>query len=231
MQGIEAGRLVDAWERGQSQHPLHRALTLLHVAEPEQKIDSLAALGIGERDRRLLNLRQRLFGSRFEVVANCPRCGEKLELSFSASQLPLQVSPLESIEVNVDGRSIKVRMPNTADLLEIVAEPPERRARALLDRCAEGQGSETAAELIQTRLVELDPMSRIDLDLTCPACEHGWTSVFDIASFLWTELSDYAPRLLRETHTLALAYGWSEADILGLSPRRRQIYLDMVLGA
>lgn len=231
MQAIDAGRLVSAWEQGQSQHPLHRALTLLRVVEPGQTIDTLATLAIGERDRRLLRLRQRLFGSHFEAIASCPRCAEKLEMSFSAAQIPAREAAPRELDVTVEGRSLTVRMPTTVDLLEVAAEAPERRARALLERCVGGEGAVAAAEVIQSRMMEADPMSRIELELTCPACEHRWTSVFDIASFLWTELSDYALRLLRETHTLARAYGWSEADIHSMTPQRRQIYLELVMGS
>jgi hypothetical protein len=80
-------------------------------------------------------------------------------------------------------------------------------------------------------MAELDPMARIELQLTCPACEHQWGELFDIASYLWTELKDHAIRLLHDTHTLARAYGWSEAEILSMTSRRRQVYLDLVVGA
>jgi hypothetical protein len=33
---------------------------------------------------------------------------------------------------------------------------------------------------------------------------------------------------LREVHTLAWAYGWREADILAMSPARRQFYIELV---
>jgi hypothetical protein len=33
---------------------------------------------------------------------------------------------------------------------------------------------------------------------------------------------------LREVHVLASANGWSEAEILALSPQRRQRYLEIV---
>jgi hypothetical protein len=33
--------------------------------------------------------------------------------------------------------------------------------------------------------------------------------------------------MLREVDTLAAAYHWAEADILALSPRRRQAYLEL----
>ena len=36
-----------------------------------------------------------------------------------------------------------------------------------------------------------------------------------------------ALRLLGHVHALARAYGWREADILAMSPARRQVYLDL----
>ena len=45
---------------------------------------------------------------------------------------------------------------------------------------------------------------------------------------LWAEISARAQHLLREVHLLASAYGWSEQQILELSPTRRASYLRMV---
>ena len=231
MEAIDTGRLMGVWEQGQTQHPLHRALTLLCAVETDQTVDALALLSIGERDRRLIGLRQRIFGSHFDAVAVCPRCAEKLELSFRSSDLVLRAAPRSTTNVTVDGRDITVRLPNTADLLEVAAEAPERRTAALLERCAGSDLSESAAESVQSEMGELDPAACIELELTCPGCEHHWASIFDIASYLWIELNDYAMRLLRETHTLARAYGWRESDIFAISPRRRQVYLDLLMGA
>ena len=68
------------------------------------------------------------------------------------------------------------------------------------------------------------------LSLSCPDCGHCWDVPFDIVSYFWGELHVWAQRVLREVHTLASAYGWREADILGLSPLRRELYLQMVGG-
>jgi hypothetical protein len=222
MHAIKASRLVGAWERGQAQHPLHRALTLLRVAEPERSIDDLAMLPIGERDRRLLELRRQLFGNRFDAVSACPRCGEKVELNFSTEQLPL--APVA--ECIADG----ARLPNTSDLLAIATEPPDQRAARLLARCTGTDLAGAEADEAERRLAQADPMARIEMRLACPRCEHEWSAFFDIASFLWTELNDWVRRLFCETHTLARAYGWSEAEILGMSPQRRQVYLDLIAG-
>ena len=230
MQAIETGLLVSAWERGQAQHPLYRALTLLQVASPDQTIGGLARLTVGERDRRLLELRQKLFGSQFEAVAGCPHCQEKLDVSFSASQLPAASEPAVSVDVAVGSGAIAVRLPNTIDLLEVVSAEPERREMALLERCAGTNLSGSAAETVQAKMAEMDPMAQVEMDLTCPACRYVWTSFFDIASYLWQELNDHVIRLFRETHALARTYGWREADIFGMTPRRRRIYLNLAAG-
>ena len=72
-----------------------------------------------------------------------------------------------------------------------------------------------------------DPQAEVLLDLDCPACNHRWQILFDIASFFYAEVSAYAKRLLREVHTLARRYGWREADILSMSTARRQFYIEL----
>jgi hypothetical protein len=84
------------------------------------------------------------------------------------------------------------------------------------------------AQVISAKMALSDPQADVQLALACPQCSHRWTTTFDILSYFWTELTEWAMRRLREVHALALAYGWSEADILGLSPSRRQSYLEMI---
>ncbi len=81
---------------------------------------------------------------------------------------------------------------------------------------------------VEDRIAALDPQADIQLALSRPACGHRWQAAFDILSFLWTELGEWAARTLRDVHRLALAYGWSERDILALSPVRRRHYLGML---
>ncbi len=79
-------------------------------------------------------------------------------------------------------------------------------------------------------MAEQDPQAEILLDVACPACGHAWQTLLDIVDFVWREVSAGATRLLEEVHTLARAYHWREADILALSSRRRQAYLEMASG-
>jgi len=64
--------------------------------------------------------------------------------------------------------------------------------------------------------------------LSCPKCSHEWEMSFDICSYLWREVDNLAKRALREVAMLAAAFGWSESDILRMSPRRRRLYLEMI---
>ena len=66
------------------------------------------------------------------------------------------------------------------------------------------------------------------LELVCPSCAHAWQRSFDVTAFLWTEISAYAKRLLREIDALAAAYGWQEQTILRMTAARRRGYLELV---
>jgi hypothetical protein len=59
-------------------------------------------------------------------------------------------------------------------------------------------------------------------------CTYSWHAAFDIATYLATEVHTWASRQLREVHDLARAYGWSEAEILAMSPTRRRAYLELL---
>ena len=76
-------------------------------------------------------------------------------------------------------------------------------------------------------MARADPQADVTFSITCPACGHAWQAIFDIVSFFWREVNAWSYRLLYEVHLLASAYGWREADILAMSPWRRQCYLEM----
>jgi len=98
----------------------------------------------------------------------------------------------------------------------------------LLDASAPHSWSDAELEEIGERMALADPQAETRLTLHCPECAHAWGETLDITSFLWTEIEGCARRLLFEIHVLASAYGWTEAEILSLSPHRRACYLEMV---
>jgi hypothetical protein len=240
---LSANDLLEVWEVGQDRHPLDRALTLLGAACPELAADELAGLSVGARDARLLTLRERTFGPRLTGFVECPRCAEGLEFEAAVADLRAPPTPdpgEESWELAVGDLSLRFRLPDSRDLGAAAACPDPTAARRLLvRRCvlhasrggAPVSGDDLPAEAVAglaRRMVEQDPQAETLLEFSCPACEHDWQALFDIVAFLWSELAARADHLLGEVHALARAYGWREADILGMSAYRRRLYLEMV---
>lgn len=81
---------------------------------------------------------------------------------------------------------------------------------------------------ISGTVASIDPLAEIELKLDCPVCAASWSAPFDIVRFLWNELDDWAARILSQVHILASNYGWSESEIVALSPQRRQYYQDLI---
>lgn len=242
MRSLSAYDLLRVWEVGEDWHPLDKALTLLAATCPELARDELAALSIGQRDARLLTLHEQTSGPRLNGFVECPRCAERLEFDVSVADLRVAAEPdarEEVQELATDDLALRFRLPNSRDLAAVVGGRDPATARGLLvQRCvlqASRDGVPVAtselsadeiAELAQ-RMSECDPQAEVLLDLRCPSCDQAWQALFDIVTFLWAELAAQAKRLLREVHTLARAYGWHESEILSMSARRRQFYLEM----
>jgi hypothetical protein len=243
--GLSAASLLTAWEKGWRLPPTGQALAMLAAAYPEVPAKRLAELTIGRRDSCLIALRAGTFGPHLEGETACPQCGERLELEFETDDV-LPGPPQEDVDpgelaVSVSGWQASFRLPTSLDLQAAQsAEPSEIRGN-LLRRCVtrlhrEGERKtvdempEELAEAVGNRMEEADPQAEVRLSLVCPSCGHAWTMLFDVAAFFWGEINARAYRLLYEVHRLASAYGWSEADILALSPWRRQAYLEMAGG-
>ena len=74
MQPLSAMTMLDVWERARTQTQSRRALALLYAACPDSSYEELAALPVGERDMRLLALREWAFGIQMRGLAGCPQC-------------------------------------------------------------------------------------------------------------------------------------------------------------
>lgn len=239
MRPLTAGELLTVWERGIFAIPAERALLLLAVACPEESADELSRLSLGQRDGRLLTLRTWQFGSQVDCVVSCPVCRERLELSFTTSEI--QTAPVKkqskSLRMRRQGYEIRFRLPTSRDLLAL--REASGGPKALLERCIltstyKGEAAAVAdlpraiVAALADRMVKADPQAEVQLALTCPNCQHKWPAIFDIVTYLWTEINTWAIHLLQDVHRLASAYGWREADILAMNPWRRQMYLELI---
>jgi predicted RNA-binding Zn-ribbon protein involved in translation (DUF1610 family) len=242
MAPLPAPDVLRLWEIGQPLDPARRALAILAAASPESSGDALAALSVGGRDRRLLEIREATFGPRLNAVLACPSCGDRVEFQLETSDLLAQAgaeAETAESELRVDDWSLRYRMPTAGDLAEIAGcRDPSRALASLVERCvvdARRGGESVAPEEISPEAIALmggglaraDPFAEVLLDFVCPACGVTGQTLFDIGRYLWEELRAQAVRLLHEVHTLARFYGWREADILALSAARRHAYLEL----
>lgn len=222
---------------------VNRALTLLNATCQENTQDELAKLSVGQRDALLLTLREQTFGTRLNVFTECPQCHEHIEFRTDVADIrDMNRSDQfeKEYELSLENFDIRFRLINSLDLAAIINCDDVIKARSILvHRCvikarrdgealSPGELPEYIIEKLIISLAECDPQSDVLLNVVCPACTHNWDIIFDIVSFFWKEISIQAKRLLREVHTLALAYGWQEADILSMSSTRRQFYLEMI---
>ena len=234
MRTLSATELLDVWERGLAQQPAERALALLAAARPERTPGELARLSVGRRDAGLLALREQTFGTHIVSIADCPQCGERLELAFESSEIKATADEHEQPEtlaIEAGGREVRFRLPDSTDLLAVAGQRDVARTRELLlGRCLIDPPDDLSPEAVDAVIAcmaDADPQGDVQLNLTCPSCGHAWQAVFDIAAFFWSEIQAWAHRTLGDVHRLATAYGWREPDILALSPWRRQVYLEL----
>ena len=244
MRNLSAIDMLNVWEQGLNQPLLQRALILLAAACPEIQPDILAQLSIGQRDARLLQLREHLFGPYLINTADCPSCSERIEWESRVADFLIPRSESNAVtnefEIDVDDYSLRFRLPNSLDIAAVAnSEDPDQAQLHLLSRCllkVEHSGAscsvdhlpDSVIQKLSQRIETLDPQAEIRINLNCPECSHNWDVLFDIASFLWVEINDWAKQMLQTVHKLAVGYGWSEREILNLSSVRRQLYLGML---
>ena len=88
MYHLSAENLLQAWESGHARHLIDKALLLLALADPDASFAELGTLSIGQRNARLLALRQNTLGALAECFATCPNCGASLEFTLDLAALP-----------------------------------------------------------------------------------------------------------------------------------------------
>ena len=235
--------LIAAWEAGLPAGVTTRALLLHSVARPETATDELLSRPVGERDADLFALRRALFGEQLNVRVGCGACGEEMEFDFDAEAVTTAERPSAGpLTVEVDDWHVEFRLPTTGDLVAAERAGTDRARSELLARSvlrALRDGGETTADKLPTQVqrriaeavAEADPYADVTLNVSCPGCGHATRAELDIGSYLWAELDAWARATLLDVHLLATAYGWSEPEILAISPLRRRYYLELCADA
>jgi hypothetical protein len=239
MRALTAADVVALWEQGAHFHALDRSALLCARARPELPAHTIGDLPLGTVTASLLHLREASFGARIQCHVDCERCGERLELALLSTEL-LQPTPENPSAIDVLG--LRVRAPCLRDLAAVANENDVgRAAQQLLARCILHSAIEPgtiepsplpagALREVEDALEALDPNAHLALDVQCAACGNCGTAQLDAGELLWDEIDAHARASLYEVHVLARAYGWTEAEILGLGAARRAAYLAMATG-
>jgi hypothetical protein len=242
---LSTSDLVDVWEWGCNRHTVDRALLLLSRALPDWSWSDLATLSIGRRNEHLLELHEHLFGRQLDCRVTCPACASELEFALDTHALTADRSSEEHDnvrELRDADIELRFRFLDSRDLVAAAHTNSVEQARqVLVDRTllrARRAGIDLSAidlpdssvAALADQLEQLDRPILCRLSLTCQNCGHEWPANLDIVSYLWTKITSHARHALADVHELARAYGWSEADVFGMSDARRQEYLSLVRG-
>jgi hypothetical protein len=184
-----------------------------------------------------LLIRRAWLGDAIRTDATCPvpECGERIDVSFEIERYIAHHRPRRPRAVAASdedgwyalrGANVRFRIPTTADVLAAIdADSP---AVALTERCMQGTATGSLARRIDRALAAMAPRLESFVGGTCPSCGQEVSLRFDPVSYTLTELRDSFSGLYLETHLLASAYGWQEAEILALPRHRRRRYAALV---
>ncbi|UCD64467.1 MAG: hypothetical protein JSW34_03265 [Candidatus Zixiibacteriota bacterium] len=209
---------------------------------PQTVTDILAACGdsnawdlpVSRRICRLLEIIQNTTAEpSVEAVTHCRYCGEQTSVELLIPDLKkLEPEGRDSIEVD----SFRFRHPTgrdqalwlgadfksveeaTVPIAQTLCESPLPEDRQLVER---------ASVILQ----ENDPLVAFRVDFVCPSCGEKQRAALDLQRLCLNILRSIQEGAFRAIHRLAAAYGWTEAEILRLSPRRRERYLRLIDGA
>jgi hypothetical protein len=137
-----------------------------------------------------------------------------------------------SFYLKIGDRMVHFRLPSGGDQEAALGLDLPDAVSALIERCLLDDGGKpldgTEREVLIAEMERLAPKVELELDLTCPECQHQSVAPFDVTAFFFEEMKTNQKNLLREFHTLAFYYHWSEDEILNLRRDRRHAYLELL---
>jgi hypothetical protein len=173
-------------------------------------------------------------GACASAAVSCAACGSGFEFELPLARCVQSVDERPMQLVSPAGHCLSVRLPHAGDLTAWRAAGL-RDGNALaaslvlaVDGQAPGPGFSAAADVVEAiaeRLAERDPFTALQVQAACPECGHGNEADVDLETLLLRDFARLQRRLLDEVATLARAFHWSEAQILGLPAWRRAHYL------
>lgn len=241
MSTADPGWLLRAWEAGRSASPAARGAVLCEAAGVAPTLDAALDLSLDELSAALARMYRREFGSTAQGMLTCDGCGEVLDVEVPLGLLAdAAATEPQTVLTTPSGRAVRLRVPSTRDVLEV--RERDDVVTALVERCVSDAAptvtSSVAAPLDSADLAAVDAQlqalagaAAVTVSAVCPSCGTQLAAPVDVADFVWERVQQHAPALLADIADLARAFGWTEDEILALSPARRAAYLALVRGA
>lgn len=206
------------------------------VSGPVPTPGKAGSLPSADRDCLLCAIYRNTYGSRISGTVACASCGKAFDLDFDLIELQAALQPANDAYpmptnglmafVMPDGRSF--RLPTGEDELAVWHLPADEALAELLLRCVLKGDPHLDPHSVQAAMQAVAPLLDVELTGHCPECGLYQAIHFDIQSYLLSALQAEKPRLMREVHRLATAYGWPLGEILNLSRSQRRSYVKLI---
>ena len=223
-------------------------LDRLLAGPPGSAAEDLKAIRLtaSQRDRLLAAVYERTFGPRIESTVRCTNCREAVDVTFPLEDLLVAFSGAASsptADALPDGtfrlpNGLRFRLPTGEDETAVAGLSPEEAEREMLERCViereSGVDPNSVREAtvqdaaVQEAMEEVAPVLDLDLHGRCPECGAEQSVHFDMQFYLLRAIEQERKQMGREVHRLAIAYGWSLNEILGLFRSERRAFVELI---
>lgn len=232
---MNTNTILNIWDDCVNKDQIYRGVALASLALKENDTANLMEWSIEKRDTALFHIRKALFGTKFNNITHCPNCAQTMEweLSLPDLEIPILDGMPDNLKISIDTTdyNLFVRLPNSNDLL---ANDEMRIIENCIlnpDDFPDQNIDKKLPELVQPINDQYDKnchASNITYKLKCIDCSHEWQGVFDILTYLWKEIDQWAKSFLNQIYLLARTFGWSETEIINMSENRRNHYLNLI---
>jgi hypothetical protein len=223
-----SARLLEAWDRACAATEVARGAVL---AQQLGLQPVAVAATVARTAASMIELHRTFFGDIAEMIMTCASCGESLEVEVDLAACGAGQSTADRREIVTGAGPMVVRALTITDLIVVrdCIDPVD----ALLERLVPDGADDRAAlsaddrELIDAVAQDLAGAAGTVISARCPGCGALGRSGLDPTALVWERVERWALDQLAVVAALARAYGWSETEVLALSPTRRARYLEL----